>query len=73
MKFEYFMEFAVARGAAVWRGLEHGIDTFSLANVIFLRSRAVDLRRSLYTVIMQADRRTDQLSQAKTQMKMPFW
>ena len=37
----------------------------------FLRSRAADLRRSLDTVIMQADRCTDQLSQGKTQMKMP--
>ena len=71
MKFGYFMEFALARGAAVWRGLERGIDTFSLGNVISLRSRAADLRRSLDTVIMHADRRTDQLSQGKTQMKMP--
>ena len=55
------MEFALARGAAVWRGLERGIDTFSLENVISLRSRAADLRRSLDTVIMHADRRTDQL------------
>ena len=65
------MEFALARGAAVWRGLERGIDTFSLENVISLRSRAADLRRSLDTVIMHADRRTDQLRQGKTQMKMP--
>ena len=71
MKFGYFMEFALARGAAVWRGLERGIDTFSLGSVISLRSRAADLRRSLDTVIMHADRRTDQLSQGKTQMKMP--
>ena len=65
------MEFALARGAAVWRGLERGIDTFSLENVISLRSRAADLRRSLDTVIMHADRRTDQLRQGKTQMKKP--
>ena len=61
----------MARGAAVWRGLERGIDTFSLENVISLRSRAADLRRSLDTVIMHADRRTDQLRQGKIQMKMP--
>jgi len=71
VKFGYFKEFALTRGAAVWRGLERGIDTFSLGNVISLRSRAADLRRSLDTVIMHADRRTDQLSQGKTQMKMP--
>ena len=71
MKFGYFMEFALARGAAVWRGLERGIDSFSLGNIISLRSRAADLRRSPDTVIMHANRRTDQLSQGKTQMKMP--
>lgn len=65
------MEFALARGAAVWRGLERCIDTFSLENVISLRSRAADLRRSLDAVIMHADRRTDQLRQGKIQMKMP--
>ena len=65
------MEFALARCAAVWRGLERGIDTFSLGNVISLLSHAADLRRSLDTVIMHADRRTDQLRQGKTQMKMP--
>ncbi|NDD90391.1 MAG: hypothetical protein EBZ32_14470, partial [Rhodobacteraceae bacterium] len=57
--------------AAVWRGLERGIDTFSLGNVISLLSHAADLRRSLDTVIMHADRRTDQLRQGKIQMKMP--
>ena len=36
-----------------------------------MRSRAANLRRSLDTVIMHADRRADQLSQGKTQMKMP--
>ena len=64
------MEFALAQGAAAWRGLEQGIDTFSLGNVISLRSRAADLRRPSMTVIMHADRRTDQL-EGKTQMKMP--
>ena len=70
MKFGCFKEFALTRGAAVWHGLERGIDTFSLGSVISLRSRAADLRRSLDTVIMHADRRTDQLRQGKTQMKM---
>lgn len=65
------MEFALARGAAVWRGLERGVGTFSLGNIIALRGRAADLRRTLDTVIMQADRRIDQLRQGKTQMKMP--
>lgn len=65
------MEFALARGAAVWRDLERGVGTFSLGNIIALRGRAADLRRTLDTVIMQADRRIDQLRQGKTQMKMP--
>ena len=66
-----FMKFALARSAAVWRRPEHGLGTFLLGNIIALRSRAADLRRTLDTVIMQADRRIDQLRQGKTQMKMP--
>ena len=65
------MEFALARSAAVWRDLERGVGAFSLGNIIALRGRAADLRRTLDTVIMQADRRIDQLRQGKTQMKMP--
>jgi hypothetical protein len=56
VKFGFFMEFALARSAAVWRGLERGVGAFSLGNIIALRGRAADLRRTLDTVIMQADR-----------------
>lgn len=50
-----FMEFALARGAAVWSGLERGVGTFSLGIVISLRNRIADLRKTLDTVIMHAD------------------
>ena len=66
-----FYGISLARGVAVWRGLERGIVSFYVGNVISLRSRAADLRRSLDTVTMRADRRTDQLRQDKTQMEMP--
>ena len=53
------MEFALARGAAVWSGLERGVGTFSFGLVISVRKRVANLRRILDTVIMQADRHSD--------------
>jgi len=54
-----FMEFALARGAAVRRGLERVDAKFSLGRVISVRKRVANLRRILDTLIMQADRHSD--------------
>jgi len=59
------------RGATVWRRLERGMHSFAWGSVISLRGRAADLRRTLDSIIMQADRRTEQMQSGRTQMKMP--